>query len=144
MDDTALNGIRFFCGQSPKQSPVWENVTSTISPFGKWGHILNCTAPFYAVGFDLEVQTPQGQVKDDVGATNMKLVCGDGRRLEGYYYNGDDHLYKNVSYVGEQFCPGGYALCGIRTKVEPFQFVGDDTALNNVAGKCCRIFELPK
>jgi len=147
VDDTGLNGVRFYCGrpvttvdEHNNSTTSWENVTSSVGPFGRWGSVHTC--PTHAVGFDLEVQQPQGHYKDDVGAINMKLVCGDGSQIEGYSNNGNDHLFPNVTYTGVQRCPTGYGLCGIRTRVEPYQILGDDTGLNNVAGKCCALTNL--
>lgn len=68
VDDTGLNGIRFYCGRPATleneqgvKYVKWENVTGDVGLFGHWGHVLNCTT--YAVGFDLEVQAPQGKYK---------------------------------------------------------------------------------
>lgn len=62
--------------------------------------------------------------QDDIGASNLKVVCADGVQLEGFYNNGQGHQFANVSYTGIQRCPTGYGLCGIRTKVEPYQILG--------------------
>jgi hypothetical protein len=147
VDDTGLNGIRLFCGQPPvkdedtteigKPGPIWQNVTSTVGIFGYWGVIYNCTT--YATGFDLEVVPNRGNYKDDKAATNMKLICGDGRRMEGFHNNGNQHVFEGAQYTGEKTCPQGTAVCGIQTQVEEYQVVGDDTALNNVRMKCCSL-----
>ncbi len=75
VDDTGLNGVRFYCGgpsvvedDEGHSVTKWENVTSTVAIFGNWGHILNCTT--YSIGFDLQVQEPQGKYK--VGLTGSK------------------------------------------------------------------------
>jgi len=147
VDDTGLNGVRFYCGrpttfqdENGESFPTWENVTSDVGLFGHWGYANNCTT--YAVGFDLEVQEPQGKYKDDIGASNLKVLCADGAQIEGFYNNGQGHQFPNVTYTGIQRCPTGYALCGIRTKVERYQVLGDDTGLNNLAAKCCAVTDV--
>lgn len=53
------------------------------------------------------------------------MLCADGAQIEGYFNNGEGHKFHNVSYTGVQRCPTGYALCGIKTKVEIYQVLGN-------------------
>jgi len=139
IDDTGLNGIRLFCGRKPtttttttvppdtvvvngSSEPIWENVTSSVGIFGYWGEVFSCRT--YAIGFDLEVVPPRGNYRDDKGATNMKLICADGNRIEGFQDNGNEHKFDGAIYTGAQTCGTGYGLCGIQTQVEEYQVVG--------------------
>ena len=74
IDDTALNGIRFFCG-TPGSEDQRTNITSKVGYFGNWGKIFNCST--YAVGFELQSQEYQGPRTDDIAANNFKLYCAD-------------------------------------------------------------------
>jgi len=116
-DNTALNGIVFLCGKpqaSMGNSPTY--ISSIEGPFGTYGPLLNCSS--YAVGFQLKSQEHQGPFRDDVAATNLKLICADGEELEGY---SEDEEYPDTAYTEPQLCPPGRAICGIQTQVEEYQ-----------------------
>lgn len=108
-DDTALNGVRFFCGSHQ------ENITSSVGLYGEWGNPYFCSE--YAIGFQLKSQKYQGPQDDDVAATNMKLICALGESIEGYEYS-EQQIYAENEYTGVQICPLGMALCGLQTQQE--------------------------
>ena len=120
IDDTALNGIRFFCGTPGGSEDERTNITSKVGYFGNWGKIFNCST--YAVGFELQSQEYQGPRTDDIAANNFKLYCADGVAYEGYNDNG--HTFTNSVYTGPQMCSLGQGLCGIQTQVERYQVFG--------------------
>ncbi|CAG7834836.1 unnamed protein product [Allacma fusca] len=135
VDDTALNGIMLYCGQLGLEFKGRTPITSKVGPFGEWEKLINCPTPMsYAVGFELRSQKYQGTDTDDSAAINMKLYCSDGNVFEGYP---ESRNYRNARYTGPQMCSAGKGICGIQTEVEAYQFLGDDTSLNNVRVKCC-------
>ncbi|XP_063305799.1 vitelline membrane outer layer protein 1 homolog [Pelobates fuscus] len=125
-DDTALNGIRLHCVRC--QSPHNEmTINSTVADWGKWGPTFWC--PYgYLMAFSLRVEGSQGK-GDDTAANNIKLKCSDGSILEG---NG---LSWGTYGDWSDNCTTG--VCGMESKVEDPQPVGDNTALNDVRFTCC-------
>ncbi|XP_036443929.1 vitelline membrane outer layer protein 1-like [Colossoma macropomum] len=131
-DDSALNGIRLHCVNTPS-GKAWNSHFATVkSDAGSWGV---WTEPKYCpsgmlISFQLRVEGHQGD-GDDTAANNIKFQCS-GIQLE---------LVGEGTSWGEW---GGWSthcrgkgICGIQTKVEPPQGSGDDTALNDVKFFCC-------
>lgn len=116
VDNTALNGIVFFCGKptNKMEDNPWY-LTSKQGRFGMYGPTLNCST--YAIGFRLKSQAYQGAFRDDVAATNLKLICADGVELEGYQH---DDEYRDAEYTQGQLCLPGRAICGLQTQVEDY------------------------
>ncbi|CAH2272684.1 Hypothetical predicted protein [Pelobates cultripes] len=145
-DDTALNGIRLHCSElkmrissrsmrdhgtdEPKGAArrvQLKELPKVTDRWGKWGPTFWC--PYgYLMAFSLRVEGSQGQ-GDDTAANNIKLKCSDGSILEG---NG---LYWGTYGDWSSNCTMG--VCGIESKVEDSQPVGDNTALNDVRFTCC-------
>ncbi|XP_075703418.1 vitelline membrane outer layer protein 1-like [Rhinoderma darwinii] len=111
-DDTALNGIRLL------YKPVW----------GKWSPTLWCPQG-HLISFSMQVEPPRKGV-DDTAANNLMFQCSDYHILLG---NGQSWgHYGRWSGI----CING--ICGMKTKIEPPQGSGDDTALNDVQFICCK------
>ncbi|XP_050948886.1 vitelline membrane outer layer protein 1-like isoform X1 [Labeo rohita] len=131
-DETALNGIRLHCIDSSKGlSSSYDVYTSIQSDVGSWGHwtdIKWCPSGFLT-DFRLNVETPQG-TGDDTAANNIMFECSGGSFLRG----GGTGWGFWGGWSGT--CQGKW-ICGIRTKVEEPQGIGDDTALNDVIMYCC-------
>ncbi|OQV18246.1 putative Vitelline membrane outer layer protein 1-like protein [Hypsibius exemplaris] len=141
-DDTSLNAIEFLCAPigTPHTVP-----SSTLKPhngyWGNWRAEARCQQGKYAVGYRLRAEGQQSAHGDNVAATNLRLLCTDSSTSWGsvtpVQTNGSGMDWGNWS--GEQRCPLGSALCGLRVQVEAPVGGEDDTALNNVVAYCCRI-----
>uniref|UniRef100_A0A3B4DWZ1 Vitelline membrane outer layer protein 1 homolog n=1 Tax=Pygocentrus nattereri TaxID=42514 RepID=A0A3B4DWZ1_PYGNA len=131
-DDTALNGIRLHCVNTPTGKSLFSDVimvTSKVGSWGTWTKTKWCPSGML-MSFQLRVEGPQGD-GDDTAASNIMFECSrDVRNLVG----------EGTSW-GEwggwsKYCRGK-GFCGIETKVEGPQGSGDDTALNDVRFLCC-------
>ncbi|XP_045117779.1 vitelline membrane outer layer protein 1 homolog [Portunus trituberculatus] len=130
-DDTALNSVRLYC-QAATSKADSGSVASTVQCWGEWLERRACEPGTFLHGVRLWVEEPQG-VLDDVGATDVDMVCSDGRVLYGGGACWGDHS-------GWFTCPQGYAICGIRTRVEGWAgLMGDNTALNDLMMVCCEL-----
>ncbi|KAM5171718.1 vitelline membrane outer layer protein 1 homolog [Mantella aurantiaca] len=124
-DDTALNGIRLYCDKTDEKRSL-ATITSQTGAWGKWLASQFCPSGFL-ISFSLKVEPPQGS-GDDTAANNIMFLCSDGTILKGD--GGSWGEYGDWSSK----CDNG--IDGIRTKVEPPQGKGDDTALNDVIFRC--------
>ncbi|XP_053575504.1 vitelline membrane outer layer protein 1 homolog [Bombina bombina] len=125
-DDTALNGIKLYCGQEGDFLTTIE----MISTKGRWGH---WTSPMwcpsgYLVSFYLRVVT-EGRQRDATGVNNIKFVCSDNEHLEGLGYS-----WGSYGEMSEKCVQG---ICGMKTKVQEDQGHSDDSSLNDVRFLCC-------
>ncbi|CAG7733776.1 unnamed protein product [Allacma fusca] len=142
-DDSALGGILLYCFSitarmntpnflswfaSPKKYVM---VSSTLGHAGNVRLPHECSFPEYAVGFELRADYDHGIVYDDTAANNMRLICTDGSVVEG-----DGEPWGE--WTGEQHCPRGFRVCGIRTQVEE-EGTSDETTLNNIELGCCQM-----
>lgn len=108
-DDTALNGIRLFCGDA--KNPDTAVITSSMGPFGEWGKVFSCSqGTLY--GFQMRVEPFQGS-GDDTASNNIRFFCSASQNdfIEGDGLNWGD-------WTEPQFCLEKQAICGIRTQVE--------------------------
>uniref|UniRef100_A0A672S753 Vitelline membrane outer layer protein 1-like n=1 Tax=Sinocyclocheilus grahami TaxID=75366 RepID=A0A672S753_SINGR len=121
-DDTALNGIRLHC--------VKKNSKGSSNSWGRWTDIKWCPSGFLTA-FQLRVESPKG-LGDDTAANNIRFSCSQGSLLQG------DGTHWGVWGAWSQTCYGkGIWICGIKTRIEEPQGIGDDTALNDVRMYCC-------
>jgi len=136
-DNTALNGIKFFCSSQPiilnesTMPPTFTSRNGTIihtyelisiqnevQKWGRWGSPFYCLRGGYALGFQMRSHKPLdsgagfGFKFDDVGACNLRLFCSTGEILHGDGRN-EWGVWTNI-----QSCPTGQALCSLRTQIE--------------------------
>jgi plastocyanin len=130
-DDTALNGIKLWCVNLPDlQSNNY--ITSSSGQWGNWSERMDCgDRKSYLVGARLRIEPSQGS-DDDTGGVDVELSCSNGKILSNGGHGWG--AWKDWSY-----CPANTAICGIRTRIEPSQGAGDDTALNDVEMQCCYV-----
>ncbi|NXF95194.1 VMO1 protein, partial [Eubucco bourcierii] len=122
-DDSGLNGVKLFC--DPAGTP-----SSSVGPRGSWLPLQTCPQRQPLVAFRLRVEPPRG-VWDDVAASNLDAMCGDGTMLLG------QGTLAGTWGNWSQPCPTSWGVCGIRTLLEPPQRAGDDTSLNDLQLFCC-------
>uniref|UniRef100_A0A8C5M8K6 Uncharacterized protein n=1 Tax=Leptobrachium leishanense TaxID=445787 RepID=A0A8C5M8K6_9ANUR len=97
------------------------------SRWGTWTSPFFCSSG-YLVSFSMKVEPDQGS-GDDTAVNNFKFRCSDGQEIEGVGLPWG-------SYGGwSGSCTNG--ICGAKTRIEEFQGLGDDTALNDVIFYCC-------
>jgi len=137
-DDTALNGIRFMCGVLKERQKVLHSpdrqIESSVGGWGTWGVSYECPDG-YAVGFQLRSEITQ-ENHDDTAANNLRIFCSNTGTLS--YLEGSGLSWGE--WTDAQFCPYGWAMCGIKTQVEASKgHAVDDTALNNLDVRCCRV-----
>eukprot|EP00727_Mastigamoeba_balamuthi_P010593 m51a1_g6156 hypothetical protein (478) ;mRNA; r:316673-318476 len=129
-DDTALNGVRLICDGGDAQS----GPTSLVGPWGTWDEPVFCPTGYYVGGLQVLVEKGCGKC-DDTALNAIKVLCRDRRGSEVLW----DVSHSKTSW-GEwskwYSCPEGTAVTGIRTRLEPKQGKGDDTALNAVRLRC--------
>jgi len=126
-DDTAMNGLRLYCGTS-EAAP---SITSLEGGWGGWGANYFCANGGFINGFQMRLESPDQP--DDTAANNIRVYCSTNAVVP---IEGDGGPYGD--WRGTHKCGNQYGVCGLMTQVEPDQgFFGDDTALNNVAFLCC-------
>lgn len=139
-DDTAVNGIKLYCRDRCGIDVA--TITSTVQQWGTWGDKSACLPSIEQATDGMWLQSTskiresdQGS-GDDTAVDSVKFKCSDGQQeIKGS--NGIEDWGEWEEYVS---CPPGQAICGIQTHVEPAQDDGeDDTALNGVIYKCCKI-----
>jgi PKD repeat protein len=128
-DDTALNGIKIWCVSLPDlQSNSY--ITSDVAQWGDWSERLDCgDRRSYIAGARLRIEAPLGS-GDDTGAVDVEFSCSNGTILR----NGGPGW---GAWTDWRYCPASTAICGIKTRIEPPQGGGDDTALDDVEFQCC-------
>ncbi|XP_052271327.1 vitelline membrane outer layer protein 1 homolog isoform X3 [Dreissena polymorpha] len=143
-DDTSLNAIALFCSDIQLRYYGEKRVTSGQSQFGALKGGVICkpigTAAFLTA-FEMEVEGDQGDL-DDTAAGYVKFKCTNMADDSVQELNMDP----GYSFVGawgdwSSSCPHGSAICGLKTRIEPNQGSGDDTALNDVIFYCCSFTE---
>lgn len=137
-DDTSLNTVRLICCNSlPIGTQNPQTITSGEGPHGTWGYEQFCPLGTYANGYRMKQEPSQGKgVKhgdDDTTANGVEIICSDPAKTALKSKEGGWGTWGTAGY-----CPADQYICGMRTRVEPGQGGGDDTALNGLEVKCCR------
>ncbi|ULT82000.1 hypothetical protein L3Y34_011751 [Caenorhabditis briggsae] len=138
-DDTGLNAVALFC--NPLNWATYSTEREILSGEGDWGDwkaVQYCPEGLVMIGFALRSEiTRRGQ--DDVAADNFRGYCGtpDGPRDHSHSFSGDTPGWGR--WTEDKFCPLEFAVCGINSQIEGAQRRGDDTALNNIDLRCCRV-----
>ncbi|MCE0463237.1 hypothetical protein [Pseudomonas uvaldensis] len=132
-DDSALNAIQLICKDTNTGAKTY--IRSLEGRWGTWGkdHLCQETP---AIGFAIQVERFQGRdkekgSKDDTAAGNIKMTCGS-ETLVGDPPAAWGDWTRFYSCLDE----GVKKIKGFRTKVEPDQGNGDDTALNAMQVYC--------
>ncbi|KAK3606745.1 hypothetical protein CHS0354_036542 [Potamilus streckersoni] len=138
-DDTALNAIKLRCVY--KNGAFAGEVTSGQGPWGVWRAMDLCPSfdghRTFLTAFALKVESDQGG-GDDTGANAVKFSCLLTGSLEYILAPRDGEGPSGTYGSWSDSCPIGYAICGLKTKVEGSQGNDDDTALNDVKFYCCK------
>uniref|UniRef100_A0A1I7TPN3 C-type lectin domain-containing protein n=1 Tax=Caenorhabditis tropicalis TaxID=1561998 RepID=A0A1I7TPN3_9PELO len=137
-DDTGLNAVALYCNRLNWVSYNNEHwIMSGEGDWGEWKGIKYCPEGQVIIGFALRSE-PDQHGRDDVAADNFAAYCGtlDGPRDRSSWFQGDTPGWGE--WTDDQFCPKGFAVCGINSQIEGDRGGGDDTALNNVDLRCCR------
>ncbi|XP_056113734.1 vitelline membrane outer layer protein 1-like [Rhinichthys klamathensis goyatoka] len=130
-DNTALNGIRLHCiNRTSSQRPYeyYSSIQSNIGSWGWWKDLKWCPSG-YLTSFQLKVESHQG-IEDDTSVNNIRFKCSQGSLLMGDGTKWGDWGHWSPSCKGT-------GICGIKTRIEKPQGMGDDTALNDVIMYCC-------
>ncbi|OXA44707.1 uncharacterized protein LOC110857547 [Folsomia candida] len=150
-EDTALNGVTFFCGPfeasvenltvvkafedgNGTEPIVHTAITSQFHDWGSWGKTSNCSKYEIATGFQMRFEPSGGWFVDDTAANNLRLYC-NGRKFE--YLEGDGTSWGG--WAQGQWCPAKMAMCGISTQVYYSSGTDDETAMDGLRAKCCDI-----
>jgi hypothetical protein len=130
-DDTGLNAIELTCISSSTGVET-NKLYSLQGGWGAWqGRNEDCgNQPI--IGAKMMVEPKQGG-GDDTAANRVAFKC-----LNGAWIYPDSYTAWG-SWSEAKECPAGSAVCGMRTRVEPSQGSGDDTALNGMELACCRL-----
>ncbi|CAL8129056.1 unnamed protein product [Orchesella dallaii] len=134
-DDTALNGIRLYCGDPFNDTtPI---LNSTVGPNGDWGSTFSCY-PGSINGFQLRVEPYMGS-SDDTATNNARFFCSNAPD-PNQYVEGDGLEFGSWSETRR--CFTNQAVCGFQTQVEDCDSTDDCTGLNNILAECCDRFQL--
>ncbi|KAM7333716.1 hypothetical protein ACRRTK_007036 [Alexandromys fortis] len=96
--------------------------------WGDWTWPEMCPDGYFASGFSIKVEPPQGIPGDDTALNGIRLHCTRG--------NAEQNTHVVESQSGRHF------LVAFSLRVEPFSFPGDNTAVNNVRFRCSDGVEL--
>lgn len=130
-DDTALNAVNLICGER-NGAPV-ETIESFGGEWGSWSDPTYCYGEHnFLRAAQFRVEPPQGR-GDDTSANSVRFTCTKGNAIEA----SNSAPWGNWRAGAE--CPPESAICGIRTKFEPRQGRGDDTAMNGAKFLCCAL-----
>lgn len=113
VDDTALNGVRFYCGHP--LSPNATQLTSAVGSWGTWGNTYSCGANGAVIGFQLRVEG-NGIADDETATNNARFLCSNMEEPNNYI-EADGLTFG--SWRASARCPAGEAVCGIQTQIQP-------------------------
>uniref|UniRef100_A0A8D1L4F5 Vitelline membrane outer layer protein 1 homolog n=1 Tax=Sus scrofa TaxID=9823 RepID=A0A8D1L4F5_PIG len=104
-------------------------------PWGDWAWPEMCPDGFFASGFSLKVERPQGIPGDDTALNGIRLHCARGNAEL------NTHVVESQSgrwgvWSEPLWCPGGGFLVAFSLRVEAPVTPGDNTAANNVRFRC--------
>ncbi|XP_003416922.2 vitelline membrane outer layer protein 1 homolog isoform X2 [Loxodonta africana] len=104
-------------------------------PWGDWAWPEMCPDGFFANGFSLKVEPPQGIAGDDTALNGIRLHCAGGNT------ECNTHVVESQSgrwgtWSEPQWCPGGGFLVAFSLRVEASVTPADNTAANNVFFRC--------
>ncbi|XP_078524506.1 vitelline membrane outer layer protein 1 homolog [Lissotriton helveticus] len=109
----------------------------TVPNGGRWGEWQKpemCPEGYFAYGFSLKVQKPQGKLRDDTALNGIRLHCSQdssAKKIQDVQ-SGAGRL---GSWTTPVWCPRGF-LTAFSLRVESSQGIGDDTAANNIKFRC--------
>ena len=124
-DDTALNAVRLLCSTG-------ESLFSSQGGWGTWGNIAVCPSGSVVTGFSVKEEARQGG-GDDTALNNIRLSCGATLSIHASV------LTSWGQWKDGLHCRAGWAVIGMKTRVERSQGGGDDTALNGLQLICGRL-----
>jgi hypothetical protein len=131
-DDTALNGVKLQCADL-RTGAATGVITSKTGGWGSWGSGASVNPLLTGNPFTTARMRMEGPIAGDNTAANaiqMTALSGNTATPGGQRGWGDWQLFTTR-------CPIGTAICGINTRVEGSQGLGDDTALNGITFACC-------
>ncbi|XP_069857733.1 vitelline membrane outer layer protein 1 homolog [Dipodomys merriami] len=104
-------------------------------PWGSWAWPEMCPDGYFASGFSIKVEPPQGNLGDDTALNGIRLHCTRGNLAL------DTHVVESQSgrwgtWSEPLWCPGGGFLVAFSLRVEEPQALEDNTAVNNVRFRC--------
>ena len=76
--------------------------------------------------------------QDDAAVNNVQFSCDGNDRIGSWYYSKSTEW---GSWDNWRYCGLNEAVCGIQTRVEPYQgkYSADDVSLTEVALYCCQL-----
>jgi len=131
LDDSSLNGVQLSCFN--RQDVFQNTASSTVGEQGDWKSEQFCGQQgAFINGARFRSKAPSVSL-DETAGNNVDFKCTNGQTLSG------DGLYWG-DWSTWVTCPSGTAVCGIKTKVDPYGgTLKDDTGLNEILLDCCRL-----
>jgi len=112
IDDTALNGVKLFCGYPTDIETV--NITSGVGIHGTWGRVFSCGGG-YVYGFQLRVE--HNGIDDETATNNVRIFCTNAE--PEVFIEGDGTTWGTWGDVKK--CARTQGFCGIQTQIQPDQ-----------------------